>query len=53
MKILKSVLETIILILIIVLLIKVIFYRPEDVNKDGIVDIKDLLIVQKYILECK
>ncbi|MBQ7139978.1 MAG: hypothetical protein IJO32_00565 [Bacilli bacterium] len=25
-------------------------YRPEDANRDGIVDIKDLLRVQKYIL---
>ena len=25
-------------------------YRPEDVNKDGKVDILDLLKVQKYIL---
>lgn len=27
------------------------FYKNEDVNRDGKVDIKDLLIVQKYILE--
>lgn len=27
------------------------FYKNEDVNHDGKVDIKDLLIVQKYILE--
>jgi hypothetical protein len=26
-------------------------YQPEDVNRDGKVDIKDLLQVQKYILE--
>lgn len=27
------------------------FYQKEDVNHDRKVDIKDLLIVQKYILE--
>lgn len=27
------------------------FYKNEDVNHDNKVDIKDLLIVQKYILE--
>lgn len=27
------------------------FYKNEDVNHDGKVDIKDLLVVQKYILE--
>lgn len=27
------------------------FYKNEDVNHDGKVNIKDLLIVQKYILE--
>ena len=26
-------------------------FQKEDVNRDGKVDIKDLLIVQKYILE--
>ena len=28
-------------------------YKPEDVNHDGKVDIKDLLKVQKYIIEEK
>lgn len=40
--------------LIAIILMSVLIYRtnfrPEDVNKDGIVDIRDLLRVQKYIL---
>lgn len=51
----KEIIIKIILISIIGLLtgmlIRSYTYKNEDVNKDGKVDIKDLLIVQKYILE--
>lgn len=33
------------------ILIGINLFKNEDVNHDGKVDIKDLLIVQKYILE--
>ena len=40
-----------ILIMFIMLFLEMSYYKPEDVNRDGKVDIKDLLQVQKYILE--
>ncbi len=40
----------IIIIMLLILLFKYLRYEPEDVNKDGIVDIRDLLRVQKKIL---
>ena len=40
----------VIIIMLSLLLIKYTKYEPEDVNKDGIVDIRDLLRVQKKIL---
>ena len=40
-----------VLIMFIMLFLGMNFYQPEDVNRDGKVDIEDLLQVQKYILE--
>ena len=53
MNIIKDYVLVILEIIIIIMLSILIYrtnYRPEDVNRDGKVDISDLLRVQKYIL---